>query len=127
MNFILIKAFNWQSIFRVNCCTRCCVNYLIVINKVDSLNQKQSEILLDKLSIINYQISIKISAKDKTGIDDLKNQLLSSEYDVLKNSLQMEYTNFKSQVYATRGSDFTHALSSVWSTMHEVEDESARI
>ena len=46
----------------------------------------------------------------------------------LANSLElMEYTNFKSQVYATRGSDFAHALSSVWSTMHDVEDASARI
>jgi hypothetical protein len=39
----------------------------------------------------------------------------------------MDYTNFKSQVYATRGSDFTHALSSVWSTMHDVEDDQSRI
>jgi hypothetical protein len=39
----------------------------------------------------------------------------------------MDYTNFKSQVYVTRGSDFTHALGSVWSTMHDVEDEQARI
>jgi len=39
----------------------------------------------------------------------------------------MEYTNFKSQVYVTRGSDFAHALSSVWSTMHDVEDDSSRI
>jgi tRNA modification GTPase len=50
---------------------------IIVINKVDSLNQKQTEILLEKLSIINYQLSIKISAKNKTGIEELKNQLLS--------------------------------------------------
>jgi tRNA modification GTPase len=50
---------------------------IVVINKVDSLNQKQNEILLEKLLIINYQLSIKISAKNKTGIDDLKNQLLS--------------------------------------------------
>ena len=39
----------------------------------------------------------------------------------------MEYTNFKSQVYETRGSDFTHALGSVWLKMHDVEDDSARI
>jgi tRNA modification GTPase len=50
---------------------------IVVINKVDSLNHKQNEILLEKLSIINYQLSIKISAKNKTGIDELKNQLLS--------------------------------------------------
>lgn len=39
----------------------------------------------------------------------------------------MKYTNFKSQVLSTRGGDFAHALSSVWSTMHEVEDDLARI
>ena len=39
----------------------------------------------------------------------------------------MDYTNFKSQVYATRGNEFSHALSSVWSTMHDVEDDQARI
>lgn len=50
---------------------------IVVINKVDSLNQEQSRILIEKLSIINYQLSIKISAKEKTGIEHLKNQLLS--------------------------------------------------
>jgi tRNA modification GTPase len=50
---------------------------IVVINKVDTLNHKQNEVLLEKLSIINYQLSIKISAKNKTGIDELKNQLLS--------------------------------------------------
>ena len=38
----------------------------------------------------------------------------------------MDYTNFKSQVYATRGYDFAHTLTGVWSIMHEVEDEAAR-
>ena len=38
----------------------------------------------------------------------------------------MEYTNFKSQVYGTRGSKFAHACGSVWATMHEVEDSGAR-
>ena len=50
---------------------------IAVINKVDSLNQEQTKILLDKLSIINYQLSIKISAKQKIGIEELKNTLLS--------------------------------------------------
>ena len=50
---------------------------IVVINKVDSLNQEQTKILLDKLSIINYQLSIKISAKQKIGIEELKNTLLS--------------------------------------------------
>lgn len=50
---------------------------IVVINKVDSLNQEQNEILIEKMSIINYQLSIKISAKEKRGIDDLKNKLIS--------------------------------------------------
>jgi hypothetical protein len=33
----------------------------------------------------------------------------------------MTYSNYKDRMYSTRGSDFTHALSSVWSTMHQVE------
>ena len=41
-------------------------------------------------------------------------------------ALAIDYGNFKSQVYATRGSKFAHALSDVWSTMHDVEDGEAR-
>lgn len=36
------------------------------------------------------------------------------------------YGNFKNQVAVTRGKEYAHALGSVWSTMHEVEDEEAR-
>lgn len=46
---------------------------------------------------------------------------------VLVHSVEtMNYTNFKNQVHATRGYDFAHTLTSVWSIMHEVEDEAAR-
>lgn len=38
----------------------------------------------------------------------------------------LDYDNFKNQVAITRGKDFAHALGSVWSTMHDVEDEEAR-
>ena len=38
----------------------------------------------------------------------------------------MDYTNFKNQVLATRGTYYAKALSSVWSTMHDVEDDEAR-
>jgi hypothetical protein len=38
----------------------------------------------------------------------------------------MDYTNFKNHVYGTRGPDFAHALSGVWSVMHDVEDDDAR-
>jgi len=75
---------------------------------------------------------------DKTGSDVIKTPNADYPYRViiskdefgvfLAMSLElMEYTNFKSEVQATRGYDFAHALSSVWSTMHDVEDASARI
>ena len=41
--------------------------------------------------------------------------------------VQLEYTDFKTRVYASRGSDFAHALTGVWETMHEVEDSEARL
>ena len=50
---------------------------VVVINKIDSLNQEQKELLATKLSIINYPSLIKISAKENIGVDELKNQLLS--------------------------------------------------
>jgi tRNA modification GTPase len=50
---------------------------IVVINKIDSLNQTQKELLSTKLSIINYQLFIEISAKNNIGIEELKNQLLS--------------------------------------------------
>jgi hypothetical protein len=38
----------------------------------------------------------------------------------------ISYTNFKSEVAATRGYEFAHPLMKVWSAMHEVEDKEAR-
>ena len=39
---------------------------------------------------------------------------------------QLDYTNFKDRVHDVRGDEFADALMSVWSVMHEVEDEGAR-
>ncbi|WMW76972.1 tRNA uridine-5-carboxymethylaminomethyl(34) synthesis GTPase MnmE [Flavobacterium sp. 20NA77.7] len=50
---------------------------VMIINKIDFLNEEQRVLLLEKLSIINYPLSITISAKQKVGIDELKNTLLS--------------------------------------------------
>lgn len=36
------------------------------------------------------------------------------------------YDNFKNRVAITRGKDYAHTLGSVWSTMHDTEDEEAR-
>ncbi len=57
----------------------------------------------------------RVSVKDET----LK-FWLSTTVDML------DYTNFKSRVSVTRGDDYAHALMSVWTTMHEVEDAEAR-
>ena len=50
---------------------------VMIINKIDFLNEEQQALLSEKLSIINYPLSISISAKQKVGIDELKNTLLS--------------------------------------------------
>ena len=50
---------------------------IVVINKVDLLNMENRIKFNNQLSIINYPLLIEISAKQKTGIDELKNQLLS--------------------------------------------------
>jgi len=39
----------------------------------------------------------------------------------------ISYKNFKSEVAMIRGNDFAHPLMKVWSAMHEIEDEGARI
>lgn len=41
---------------------------------------------------------------------------------VVRNISSMEYNNYKSRMYQTRGADFTHSLSEVWSVMHQVEE-----
>jgi len=50
---------------------------IVVINKVDKLNQEDRIKLAHQLSIVNYQLSIEISAKQNVGVDELKNQILS--------------------------------------------------
>ena len=49
---------------------------LVVINKVDLLNAMDIELISKKLESLNLKL-LKISAKEKTGIDELKNTLLS--------------------------------------------------
>lgn len=39
----------------------------------------------------------------------------------------IDYSNFKSEVAQVRGREYAYALSRVWSEMHEVEDDGARI
>lgn len=42
---------------------------------------------------------------------------------VLRSISTMEYGNYKSRMYTTRGDDFTHSLSDVWSVMLNVSDK----
>lgn len=41
-------------------------------------------------------------------------------------ALHVDYPNFKSEVAQVRGHEYAHALTKVWSDMHQVEDEQAR-
>ena len=50
---------------------------IVVFNKVDKLDNDERIKFAEKLSIIDYKLSIEISAKQNIGIDELKNQLLS--------------------------------------------------
>ncbi len=43
-----------------------------------------------------------------------------------KQTVAVDYTNFKDRVHDTRGHDFAGALMGVWSEMRQVEDEDAR-
>jgi hypothetical protein len=42
---------------------------------------------------------------------------------VLRSISTMEYGNYKSRMYTTRGDEFTHSLSDVWSVMLNVSDK----
>ena len=43
-----------------------------------------------------------------------------------KQTMAVDYTNFKNRVHDSRGHDFADALLRVWSAMHQVEDAEAR-
>jgi UDP-3-O-acyl-N-acetylglucosamine deacetylase len=46
---------------------------------------------------------------------------------VNQQALSIAYKNFKSEVADTRGYGFAKPLNQVWSVMHDVEDEKARV
>ena len=46
---------------------------------------------------------------------------------VNQQALSIDYKNFKSEVADTRGYGFAKPLNQVWSVMHEVEDDQARV
>jgi hypothetical protein len=41
--------------------------------------------------------------------------------------MSVDYKNFKSEVADSRGYGFAKPLNQVWSVMHDVEDEKARV
>ena len=64
-------------------------NYLQLQNKFEET------LTYAKASFATTQSKFLAGKIESISLSSVKNQLLSSEYDVLKNSLQMEYTNFK--------------------------------
>ena len=46
---------------------------------------------------------------------------------VARQIADLNYSNFKSEIAATRGYDFAKPLNKVWSVMHDVEDSEARM
>jgi hypothetical protein len=46
---------------------------------------------------------------------------------VSKQAMSVDYRNFKSEIADTRGYSFVTPLNKVWSVMHDVEDEKARV
>jgi len=65
------------------------MNYLQLQNKFEET------LTYAKASFATTQSKFLAGKIESISLSSVKNQLLSSEYDVLKNSLQMEYTNFK--------------------------------
>ena len=49
---------------------------LVVVNKVDLLDDNELRLINEKLETLNLKL-LKISAKEKIGVEDLKNELLS--------------------------------------------------
>ena len=77
------------------------------------------------------QLSEMISVEIKSTPDaDYPYRLTAAKEDVkswMNDSIDfLGYSNFKNQVAITRGKNYARTLGSVWSTMHDVEDEEAR-
>ena len=90
---------------------------------------------------------LKVRARDRQALHDLAifaeveiiaTPMADYPYRVLVDELifggylmhelaEADYTNFKSRVAITRGEDYANACGEVWSTMHKVEDQRARI
>ena len=84
----------------------------------------------DRQSLEALAVMISVEIKS-TPTADYPYRLVASKEDVkswMNDSIDfLGYNNFKNQVAVTRGKEYAYALGSVWSTMHEVEDEEARL
>lgn len=81
----------------------------------------------ESLESLAAMLSIEIKS---TPNADYPYRLVATKEDVkswVNDSIDfLGYSNFKNQVAITRGKEYAYALGSVWSTMHDVEDEEAR-
>jgi hypothetical protein len=83
----------------------------------------------DRQSLV--QLSEIVETEIKSTPDaDYPYRLTATKEDVkswMNDSIDfLGYSNFKNQVAITRGKNYARTLGSVWSTMHDVEDEEAR-
>ena len=84
----------------------------------------------DEESLISLQIFTGSKIK-KTPLADYPYRL-KTDHDSLASWIStqaksLKYSNFKSEIAATRGYEFAKPLNKVWSVMHDVEDAGARV
>ena len=99
------------------------------------------------ISAVYKHNAVQVRARDKQSLSDLSahaqtpiihtpladypyrlvttNELLASWLS--NEAISLDYSNYKSEVEALRGPEFAHPLHKVWSVMHEVEDQEARV
>ena len=84
----------------------------------------------DKQSLSSLEAKTGSSVKH-TPLADYPYRLSTSISDfanwAFEQALAIDYSNFKSEVADVRGYGFAKPLNKVWSVMHEVEDEGARV
>jgi hypothetical protein len=84
----------------------------------------------DKQSLASLEVKTG-SSVNHTPLADYPYRLSTSISDfanwAFEQALAIDYSNFKSEVADVRGYSFAKPLNKVWSVMHEVEDEGARV
>jgi UDP-3-O-acyl-N-acetylglucosamine deacetylase len=84
----------------------------------------------DKQSLASLEAKTGSPVKHTT-LADYPYRLSTSHSDfanwAFEQALAIDYSNFKSEVADVRGYGFAKTLNKIWSVMHEVEDEGARV